>query len=142
MPTRRMLLAYFVMILLSQDLTQKVSFPRCIPDRAHHNPYLLDLFLCSNLVKCSVSPHPSLGTSDHLVTSVDFDFMVKSTNEHPYHHNVYSFNKADWDCFRDYLQDVPWLGIFRHNVNKAGKEISDWIQIGIDCFIPHRKYQL
>ena len=28
------------------------------------------------------------------------------------------------------------------NVNKAGKEISDWIQIGINCFIPHGKYQV
>ena len=78
-----------------QDLTQKVSFPMRIPDRTEHDPYLLDLFLCSNPDKCSVSPHPPLGTSDHLVISVHMDFMVKSTNEHPYHHNVCSFNNAD-----------------------------------------------
>ena len=79
-------------------------------------------------------------TSDHLVISVDIDFMVKSTNEQPYHRNVYSFNNADWDGFHDYLRDVSWLDIFQHNVNKAGEEISDWIQIGIDCLIPYRKY--
>ena len=127
---RRRLPAYFVMILLPRDLTRKVSFPTRIPD-----PYLLDLFLCSNSDKCSVSPHhPPFGTSDHLVTSVEIDFMVKFTN-------VYNFNNAYFHDFRDYLRGVPWLDIFGH-VNKAGKEISDWIQIGIECSIPHQKYQV
>ena len=127
---------------VSQDLTQIIDFPTRIPARVDHDPHLLDLFLCSTPDKCSVSPHPPLGTSDHLVISVDTDFMVKSTNEHPYHRNVYSYRKADWDGFRDYLRDVPWQTIFGYNVNKAAKEISDWIQIGIDCFIPHRKFQV
>ena len=111
-----MLPAYFVKILLvSQDTYSRASG--------------------------SVFPQPPLGSSDHLVISIDIDFMVRSTNEHPYYCNVYSFNNAGWDGFRDY-RDVPWLDIFGHNVNQAGKKISDWIQIGIDCFIPHRKYQM
>ena len=83
-------------------------------------------FLCISL--CS-------DNFDHLVISVDIDFMIKSTSEHLYHCYVYSFNNADWDGFCDYLQDVPWLDIFGHNINKVGKEISNWIQIGIDCFL-------
>ena len=51
-----LMLAYFVMILLSQHLTQIVSFSMRIPDGVDHDPYLLDLFLCSNPDKCSVSP--------------------------------------------------------------------------------------
>ena len=93
-PMRRMLPVYFVIILLSQYLNQKVSFPTRIPDRPYQDPYLLDVFSIS-------------GTSDHLVISVSIDFMVKSTNEHSYHRNVYNFNNADWDSFRDYLRDVP-----------------------------------
>ena len=50
--------------------------------------------------------HPSLGKSDHMVVSVDVKFVVKSTNEHPYHHTVYSYSKADWDELRDRLRDV------------------------------------
>ena len=69
-----------------------------------------------------------MGASDHLVIS------VKSTNEHHYYCNIYSYNKAHWDGFRD-----SWFG---YNVNKAVKEISDWIQIGVDCFIPHQNFQV
>ena len=43
---------------------------------------------------------------------------------------------------RDLLRDVPWVDIFKHNVTYAAKEISEWIVTGIDCFIPHRKFQL
>ena len=73
-----------------------------IPDQADNDPYRLDLFLCSNPDNCSLSPHPPLETSDHLVISADIPVDV-SINEHLNHRNVYSFNNADWDGFRDYL---------------------------------------
>ena len=41
-----------------QDLTQIVDFPTRIPDRDDHQPYLLDLFLCSNPDSCTVASHP------------------------------------------------------------------------------------
>ena len=47
--------------------------------------------------------------------SVDVKFVVKSTNEHPYHGPVYSYSKADWDGLRDQVRDVPWLDIFKHD---------------------------
>ena len=56
-----MLVAYFVMIFLSQDLSQKVSFSTHIPGRVDLDPYLLYIVLSSNTDKCSVSPHPPLG---------------------------------------------------------------------------------
>ena len=61
--------------------------------------------------------------SDHLVISVDIDFIEKSRNEHPYQRNVYSYSKADWDGFHDYLRDVPRPTIFGYNVKKSAKEI-------------------
>ena len=71
---------------MAQDLTPIVDFPtRIDPDRDDHQPYLLDLFLCSNLDSCTVTFHPPLGKSDHMVVSVDVKFVVMSTNEHPYH---------------------------------------------------------
>ena len=127
---------------LAHDLTQIVGFPIHIPDRKDHHSYLLDLFLCSNPDSCSVSSHPPLGKSDHVVVGVDVNYLVKANNEHPYHRTVYSYNKADWDGFRDLLRNVPWGNIFKHYVTYAAKEISEWIGTGIDCFIPHRKFQL
>ena len=55
--------------VLAQDLTQIVDFPTCIPDRVDHQPYLPDLFLCSNPDSCTVTSHPPLGRSDHIVVS-------------------------------------------------------------------------
>ena len=66
-----------------QDLTQIVDFPTHIPDCDDHQPYLLDLFLCSNPDSCTCDYYPPLGKSDHMVVSVDVKFVVKSTNEHP-----------------------------------------------------------
>ena len=49
-----------------------------------------------------------------MIGSVDVEFVVKSTNEHPYHYTVYSFSNADWDGLSDHLRDVPCLDIFKH----------------------------
>ena len=47
---------------LAQDLTQIVDFPTRIPDCVDHQPYLLDLFLCSNPDSCTITSHPPLGS--------------------------------------------------------------------------------
>ena len=119
-----------------QDLTQIVDSPICIPDRDDHQPYILDLFLSSNPDSCTVTSHPPLGKSDHMVVSIDVKFVVKSTNEHPYHRTIYSYIKADWDRFGDHPRDVPWLDIFKHDATFAAMEISKWVEIGIHCYIP------
>ena len=69
---------------MAQELTEIADFPDC----DDHQPFLLDLFLCSNPDSCTVASHPPLGKSDHMVVSVDVKFVVKSTNEHPYHLTV------------------------------------------------------
>ena len=65
---------------MAKDLTKIVDFLTRIPNRD-----LLDLFLSSNHDSCTVASHPPLGKSDHMVVSVDVKFVVKSTNEDPYH---------------------------------------------------------
>ena len=77
-----------------------------------------------------------------MIVSVDVKFVVKSTNEHPCHRPVYSYSRAGWDGLRDHLRDVPWLDIFKHDATYAIKVITEWVEIGIDCYIPHRKFQL
>ena len=114
---------------MAQELTQIVDFPTRIPDHDHHQPYLLDLFLCSNPESCTVASHPPLGKSDHTVVSIGVKFVVKSINEHPYHRTVYSYSKADWD----HRRDVPWA---KQDATYAAMEIAEWAKISIDCYIP------
>ena len=40
------------------------------------------------------------------------------------------------------MRDVPWEDIFELGASAAAREICEWIQVGIDVFIPHRKYQV
>ena len=46
-----------------------------------------------------------------MVVCVDVKFVVRSTNDHPYHRTVYSYSTAEWD--------VPWLDIFKHDATYA-----------------------
>ena len=58
---------FFQEFAMAQYLAQIVDFLTRIPDRDDHQPYLLDLFLCSNPQSCTVVSHPPLGKSDHMV---------------------------------------------------------------------------
>ena len=52
----------------------------------------------------------------------------------PFHHTVFSYDKADWDGFQDFIRDVPWSSIIQRNVSFAAGEVSEWLQTGIDTF--------
>ena len=129
-PISLMLQISFVKSLLCHKTTQIVDFPTHIPGSDDCQPYLLDIFLCSNPDTCIVASHTPLGKSDHIVVSVDAKFVVKSTNEHPYHRTVY---KMDWDGLRDHLRDVSSVDIFKYDATCAAEEITEWVEMGIDC---------
>ena len=40
------------------------------------------------------------------------------------------------------LRDVPWEGIFKLSASGAASEFCEWVQAGIDVYIPHCKYQV
>ena len=40
------------------------------------------------------------------------------------------------------MGDVPWEDIFKFSASAVASEFREWVQIGIDVYIPHRKYQL
>ena len=127
---------------ISNDLTQMVDFPTQIPDCDSHSPALLDLFLSSDASICSTMAFPPLGNSDHVVVSVSIDFATNSQQDAPSHHIAYDYSRADWDGLRDHLRDVPWEDIFVLCASTAASEFCEWIQVGIDVYIPHRKYQV
>ena len=40
------------------------------------------------------------------------------------------------------MRDVPWEDIFKLGASAAASEFCEWVQVGIDVYIPHRKYQV
>ena len=40
------------------------------------------------------------------------------------------------------IRDVPWEDIFKLGPSAAASEFCEWVQVGIDVYIPHQKYQL
>ena len=40
------------------------------------------------------------------------------------------------------MRDVPWEDIFKLGAFAAAREFCEWVQVGIDVYIPHRKYQV
>ena len=127
---------------ISNGLTQMVDFPTRIPDCDSHSPALLDLFLSSNASICFTMAFPPLGNSDHVVVSVSIDFQTNSQQDAPFHRIPYNYSCADWDGLRDHLRDVPWEDIFKLGASAAASEFCEWVQVGIDVYIRHRKYQV
>ena len=129
-------------ISISNDLTQTINFPTRTPDCDSHSPALLDLFLSSDNRICSAMAFPPLGNSDHVVVLVSIDFPLNSKRDAPFHHIAYDYSRADWDSLCDHLRDVPWEDIFKLSASAAASEFCEWVQVGIDVYIPHCKYQV
>ena len=83
---------------------------------------------------------PPLGNSDHVVVSVSIDFPVNSKQDTLFDCVAYDYSCADWDGLRDHLRDVPWEDIFKLSTSSAASEFYEWVQVGIDVYIPHHKY--
>ena len=84
---------------------------------------------------------PPLGNSDHVV-SVSIEFPTNSQHDAPFHGIAYDYSCADWDYLHDHLRAVPWEDIFKLSASAAASEFCEWVQVGIDVYIPHRKYQV
>ena len=82
------------------------------------------------------------GNSDHVVGSVSIDFTINSKQDASFHCIAYDYSRADWDCLRDHLRDVPWDNIYKLKASTAPGELHEWVQVGIDVYIPHCKYQV
>ena len=129
-------------VIISNDLTQMVNFPVRIPNYDSHSPVLLDLFLSSDARISSTMAFPPLANSDHVVVSVSIDFPTNSQQDAPFHRIAYDYFCADWDGLCDHLREVPWEDIFRLGASAAASEFCESVQVGIDVYIAHHKYQV
>ena len=128
--------------VISNDLTQMVNFPTRIPDCDSHSPALLDFFLSSDASICSTMAFPPLGNSDHFFVSVSIDFPSNWHWDALFYCITYHYSCADWDGLHDHLRDVLWEDIFKLSASATASEFCEWVQVGIDVYIPHSKYQV
>ena len=119
-----------------------VNFPTRILDCESYSAALLDLFISSDASICYTMTSLPLGNSDHVVVSVSIDFPSNSQWDAPFHCIAYDYSCADWDSLCDNLRNVPREDIFKIGAPVAPSEFCEWVQVGIDVYIHHRKYQV
>ena len=117
-----------------------VNFPTWVPDCDSHSPVILDLFISFDASICSTMAFLPLGNSDHVVASVSIDFPSNSQQDAPFHYIAHGY--ADWDGLCGHLRDAPWEDILKTGPSAATSKFCEWVQVGIDVYIPHRKYQV
>ena len=119
-----------------------VNFPTRITDGDLHSPPSLDSFISSDAIICSTIAFPPLGNSNHVVVSVSIDVPSDSQQDALFHCIAYDYSHADWDGLCDNLRDVPWEDVFKLGGSAAASKFCEWVQVGTDVYIPHRKYQV
>ena len=119
-----------------------INFPTWITDCDSHSSVLLDLYLSSDTSVCSTMAFLPLEKSDHAFVLVSIDFPTNSQRDAPFHGIAYVYSLADWDGLADHLRGVSWEDIFKFGASAAASEFFEWVQVGIDVYIPHRKYQI
>ena len=83
-----------------------------------------------------------LRNPEHVVILPFTDFPSHSKRYALFHRIAYGYSCADCDCLHDHLRDVPWEDIFKLVASAAASEFCEWIQVGVDVYIPHRKDQV
>ena len=118
-----------------------LNFPTSILDCDSHSPAFLDLFLSSDGSICSTMAFHPLGNFDHVLALVSIDFPINSKQDKLFHHVAYDYSHADWDGLHDHLRDIPRVNIFKLSTSAAPSELYEWVQVGIEVFIPRCNYQ-
>ena len=84
---------------------------------------------------------PPLGNSGYVDVSVSIDFPTNSKWDALFHSIAYDYSRADWESLHDFVR-CSLRGIFKLSASAAASEFYKWVQVGIDVYIPHCKYQV
>ena len=118
------------------DLTQVISEPTRVPDRAGDKANTLDLFLTSNPSICSPPTVSSpLGNYDHCLITLRHD-LLPHLDRPLVPHRVFHYSKADWDSLRTFYSSHPCSSGFSNDPSSFASFITDTILLGMDLFIP------
>ena len=99
-------------------------------------------FLSSDTSICSTMASPPLRNSDHVAVLISINFPSNSQWNALFYLIAYDYSCADWDSLPDHLREVPWEDIFKLSASAAASDLCEWVQVDIDIYIPHRKYQV
>ena len=77
-----------------------------------------------------------------MLSQFSIDFPSSSKGDASFHDTAYHYSPADWDGLGDHLRDVSWEDILKRGACSAATEFCELVQIGIDVYIPHRKYHV
>ena len=100
---------------------------------------LFCLVLSSNPIICSTLAFLSSRIS---VVPDSIDFPSNSEGDAPFHHLAYDYSFADWESLGNYLRDVLWKDTFELGASAVSSEFCEWMQVGIDAYIPCQNYQV
>lgn len=118
------------------SLEQLISDPTRVPDRDGDRANTLDLFLTSHpAIYQTPSVSSPLGLSDHCLITLTHD--SQQLPKQPQSRKlVFFYDKTDWDSLRDFYATVPWASCFSDDPNSTADQITEWIQCGIDSYVP------
>ena len=91
---------------------------------------------------CSTTTFTPLGNSDHVFVSVSIDFPSYLQWGALFHCIAYDYFCTDWGSLCDHLTDISWKDIFKLSNSVSTSEFCEWLQVGINVYIPHQKYQV
>ena len=119
------------------------NFCNRIPDCDYHSSPVLHLFISCEASIYSTMASPPLENFDHVVVSDSIDFLSNPKWHALFHRIVYDYSHVGWGDAFDHLRDVPWGDIFKARGSHAASGFLEWLQIGIDVYIPpHCNYQV
>ena len=119
-----------------------VNFPTEIPDCDSHSSALLDLFISSDSSICSAMVFPIVKFWWCCCCLSFYWLCVKFSTGCPVENSLWLISCADLDSLCDHFRVVPWQNIFKRIASAAASEFFEWVQVGIDVYIPHHKYQV
>ena len=117
-----------------------VDFPTWITDCDSDNLAPSDLFISSDASICLTMAFPPLGNSDHVLLCFHC-LSVKLKKGCPFQHKAFDSSCADWDSLHYHLEMFHRRIIFELSANAAASEF-EWVQVGIDVYIPRCKCQV
>ena len=100
------------------------------------------IYFSSDASIYSTMTFPPLGNSGHVVVLVSTDFLSNSQQDAPFHRIACDYSCTDWVSLQDHLRDVPREDIFKLGGSAAASEFCEWVEVGIDVYIPPRKHQV
>ena len=121
------------------DLTQVISEPTRVLDRALAKANTLDLFLTANpSIYSPPTVSSPLGNSDYCLITLRHDFLPH-LDRHFAPQRVFHYSKADCDSPRSFYSSYPWSSGSSNDPSSLASLITNAILLGMDIFIPSYK---